>query len=51
MGYPAGLRELAPINVEIIVVTAFGIATPFLGFWLYSLAERKVRRDGTLAEF
>jgi ABC-2 type transport system permease protein len=51
MGYPAGFPELAPIDLEIGIVTAFGLVTPLVGFWLYSLADRKVRRDGTLAEF
>jgi ABC-2 type transport system permease protein len=51
MGYPAGFPELAPIEVEIVVVVAFGILGPVLGYWLYQRAERKARTDGSLAEF
>ena len=51
MDYPPGFPELLPINQEIIIVTLFGLITPALGYFLYRAAERKVRMDGTLAEF
>ncbi len=51
MGYPEGFPELLPIAPEIVIVTAFGLLTPLLGYVLYKSAERKVRIDGTLAEF
>jgi ABC-2 type transport system permease protein len=51
MGYPPGFPELAPIEVEIVIVTIFGILMPLLGFWLYRRAERSVRIRGSLGEF
>ena len=51
MGYPAGFPELAPIEVEIVIVTAFGLLMPVLGYWLYRKAEDQARRSGSLAQF
>jgi ABC-2 type transport system permease protein len=51
MGYPQGFPELAPIEVEIVIVTAFGILTPILGYYLYRRAEDEARMTGSLAEF
>jgi ABC-2 type transport system permease protein len=51
MGYPAGFPELAPIEVELIIVTLFGLLMPVLGFWLYRLAEDRARRYGHLSEY
>lgn len=51
LGYPAGFPELAPIEVEIAIVVAFGILMPLLGYWLYRRAEDHARRTGSLAEF
>ncbi|NUM45308.1 MAG: ABC transporter permease [Anaerolineales bacterium] len=51
MGYPAGFPELAPINTELIIVTAFGLLMPILGYWLYCKAEDEARRSGSLAQF
>jgi ABC-2 type transport system permease protein len=51
MGYPDGFPELLPIGPELVIVTAFGVLMPLLGYILYRAAERKVRTDGTLAEF
>jgi ABC-2 type transport system permease protein len=51
MGYPAGFPELAPINTELIIVTAFGLLMPILGYWLYRKAEDEARRSGSLAQF
>jgi ABC-2 type transport system permease protein len=51
MGYPDGFPELMPIGSELVVVTGFGLLMPLLGYGLYKAAERKVRVDGTLAEF
>jgi hypothetical protein len=48
MGFPPGFPELAPIQVEIAIVTAFGLVMPFLGFWLYRKAEDHARREGNL---
>lgn len=51
MGYPPGFPELLPIGQELVIVTGFGLLMPLLGYVLYKAAERKVRVDGTLAEF
>lgn len=51
MGYPLGFPELAPIHIEIIIVTLFGIVMPIIGFFLYRSAENTARRRGSLAEF
>ncbi|VAW36382.1 hypothetical protein MNBD_CHLOROFLEXI01-5193 [hydrothermal vent metagenome] len=51
MGYPNGFPELAPIGVELVIVTLFGVAMPLLGFWLYRLAENYARRRGSLSEY
>jgi ABC-2 type transport system permease protein len=51
MDYPPGFPELLPIGLELIVVTGFGLLMPWLGYVLYKAAERKVRTDGSLAEF
>ncbi len=51
MGYPPGFPELAPIEVEIWIVTLFGLFMPLLGYWLYRRAEDHARRVGSLAEF
>jgi ABC-2 type transport system permease protein len=51
MGFPPGFPELAPIEVEILIVTLFGLIMPIAGFYLYSLAERQARRKGTLSKY
>jgi ABC-2 type transport system permease protein len=51
MGFPDGFPELAPIEVEIVFVTIFGLLMPFLGHYLYSKAEIAARRKGSLAEY
>jgi ABC-type polysaccharide/polyol phosphate export permease len=51
MGYPGGFPELASIEVELIIVTAFGLAMPLLGYWLYRRAEDRARVKGSLAEY
>lgn len=51
MGYPAGFPELAPIQVELVIVTLFGLLMPALGFWLYRREENRARRTGSLSEY
>jgi ABC-2 type transport system permease protein len=51
LGYPAGYPELAPIGVEIVIVTLFGLLMPPLGFWLYQRAENRARVRGSLSEY
>jgi ABC-2 type transport system permease protein len=51
MGFPPGFPELAPIQTEVVIVTAFGVLMPFLGYALYRWEERRARRNGTLSEY
>lgn len=51
MGYPQGFPELAPIEVELVIITIFGVVMPLLGFWLYQRAEDQARRRGSLSEY
>lgn len=51
MGFPPGYPELAPIQVEIVIVTAFGVLMPFLGYYLYQWAEHVARHTGSLSEY
>jgi len=51
LGYPDGFPELAPVEVEVIVVIAFGILMPILGLWLYRREEDRARSKGTLSEY
>jgi ABC-type polysaccharide/polyol phosphate export permease len=51
MGYPEGFPELAPIEVEILIVTAFAIVMPITGYYLYRRAENHARSMGSLSEY
>jgi ABC-2 type transport system permease protein len=51
MGYPPGFPELAPIGVELLIVTLFGLLMPLLGFWLYRREENRARLRGHLSEY
>lgn len=51
MGYPKGFPELAPIEVEIAIVAAFGILMPLIGYWMYRRQEDIARTDGSLSEY
>jgi hypothetical protein len=51
MGYPPGFPELASIQVEMVIVTLFGILSPLIGYFLYRRAEDQARRSGNLSTF
>jgi ABC-2 type transport system permease protein len=51
MGFPPGFPELAPIGIEIVIVTAFGLVMPLLGYYLYRKAENQARRSGSLSSY
>jgi ABC-2 type transport system permease protein len=51
LGYPAGFPELAPLEVELVIVTVFGLLMPGLGFWFYRREEDRARRSGSLSEY
>lgn len=51
MGFPTGYPELAPFEIEFIIVTLFGLLMPVLGYRLYCAAERHARQNGTLSAY
>lgn len=51
MGFPPGYPELAPFEVELVIITIFGIVMPVIGFYLYRAAENYARRRGSLSEY
>lgn len=51
MGYPPGFPELAPIEIELVIITVFGLTMPVIGYFLYRAAEKAARTRGSLAEF
>ena len=51
MDFPPGFPELAPIEVEIIIVTAFAILMPLIGYYLYRRSEDRARNTGSLSEY
>jgi ABC-2 type transport system permease protein len=51
MNYPEGFPELAPIEVEILIVTGFALVMPLIGYYLYRLAEKHARHRGGLSEY
>lgn len=51
MDYPPGFPELAPIEVEIVIATLFGVLMPVVGYLMYRRSEAHVRRSGGLAEY
>jgi ABC-2 type transport system permease protein len=51
MGFPPGFPELAPIEVEIVIVSLFGVFMPVLGYAFYRKAEDQARHGGTLSTF
>jgi ABC-2 type transport system permease protein len=44
LGYPKGFPELAPIETEIAIIIVSGIFFPMVGFWIFKLSERKIRK-------
>jgi len=51
MGYAPGFPELAPIGVELIITTMFGLIMPPLGYLLYRRAENYSRKHGSLSTY
>lgn len=51
MGFPAGFPELASVESEVLIVSLFGILAPLFGYWVYRRTERRVRMEGSLADF
>ncbi len=51
MGFPPGFPELAPLQVELLVVSLFGLVMPWVGYALYRRAELRARQTGSLSEY
>ncbi len=43
--------ELAPWNVEWVIVLAFGLLSPLIGYLVYDRIERRARMEGSLGEY
>ena len=51
LDYPAGFPELASIEVELTIVTIFGLLMPILGLWLYHREAKLARQKGSLGTY
>jgi len=51
MGFPNGFPELASFQVELVIVSLFGVLMPILGYDLYHRAERHARQTGSLGAY
>ena len=51
LGFPLGWPELAPIKVELVIVAAYGLITPILGYALFRAVERRLRQSGRLGQY
>jgi ABC-2 type transport system permease protein len=51
LGFPPGFPELAPIGTELVIVVAYAMAAPILGYALFRAVERKLRENGRLGQY
>ena len=51
MGFPPGFPELAPIEIEWVIVTMYAVAAPILGYALFRVVERRLRQNGRLGQY
>ena len=51
LDYPAGFPELASIEVELTIVTIFGLLMPILGLWLYHREAKLARQKRSLGTY
>lgn len=51
MGLPPGFPELAPIEIELVIVAAYAVAAPILGYALFRAVERRLRENGQLGQY
>ncbi len=51
LGFPPGFPELAPIQIEWVIVVTYAIITPFLGYGLFRAVERHLRESGRLGQY
>ena len=48
LGFPPGFPELAPVETELVIVVAYGLTMPVVGYALFRAVERYLRRTGRL---
>jgi len=51
MGFPPGFPELAPLEIELVIVAVYAVIVPILGYALFRAVERRLRRDGRLGQY
>ena len=51
MGFPPGFPELASIQVELVIVAAYAMIAPILGYALFRAVERRLRQTGRLGQY
>ncbi len=51
LGFPRGYPELAPIQIEVAIVTAYAVVTPILGYMLFRAIVRRLRETGKLGQY
>lgn len=51
MGLPPGYPELAPLELELGIVTAYGVAFPVLGYALFRAVVHRLRQQGRLGQY
>ncbi len=51
MGFPPGFPEIAPFEVELAIITCFGLVMPFLGYKAYRRAKIRARQNETLSVY
>jgi len=51
LGFPSGFPELAPFEIELVIVVAYGVVTPILGYALFRAVERRLRENGRLGQY
>jgi ABC-2 type transport system permease protein len=51
LGFPPGFPELAPFEIELIVVAAYALIAPVLGYALFRAVERRLRQTGRLGQY
>jgi ABC-2 type transport system permease protein len=51
LGFPPGFPELAPLEIELIVVAVYALVTPILGYALFRAVERRLRENGRLGQY
>jgi ABC-2 type transport system permease protein len=51
MGFPHGFPELAPIEVELVIVVTYALVMPILGYALFRMVEHRLRQTGRLGQY